>query len=219
VVSFDFAVSLVPGWHMTIFPPYFVVGAIFAGFAMVVMALAVVRTTMGLQNLITDYHLDVMNKIILTCSCMMGYAYLMEGFTAWYSMNGYIHHTFMQYIAGAYGWAGRTTILCNVVIPQLLWLRPVRRSYCGMIPVAIAVTVGMWFERFVIIVSSLHQDFLPSAWHLFRPTLVDMGILVGVFGLFFTLVLLFARVLPVVATTEMKMILPGLQPREKGGRP
>jgi len=108
VVSFDFAVSLVPGWHMTIFPPYFVTGAIFAGFAMVVMALVVVRTTMRLENLITDYHLEVMNKVILTCSCLMGYAYLLEGFTAWYSMNPYIHHTFMQYIAGTYcGRAGR----------------------------------------------------------------------------------------------------------------
>jgi Ni/Fe-hydrogenase subunit HybB-like protein len=217
VVSFDFAVSLVPGWHMTIFPPYFVAGAIFAGFAMVVMALVVVRKTMHLENLITDYHLEVMNKVILTCSCLMGYAYLLEGFTAWYSMNPYIHHTFLQYIFGTYWWAGWLTISCNVVIPQLLWIGPVRRSYAGMIFVAVAVTVGMWFERFVIIVSSLHQDYLPSSWHIYKPTLVDYGILMGSFGLFFTLVLLFARVLPVIATTEMKMVLPGSQPHREGG--
>jgi Ni/Fe-hydrogenase subunit HybB-like protein len=216
VVSFDFAVSLVPGWHMTIFPPYFVVGAIFAGFAMVVMALVVVRSTMRVENLITMYHLEVMNKVILACSCLMAYAYLLEGFTAWYSMNPYIHHTFLQYISGTYWWAGWLTITCNVLIPQLLWLRGFRRNYAGMIFVAVSVTVGMWFERFVIIVSSLHQDFLPSSWHVYKPTIVDGGILLGSFGLFFTLVLLFARVLPVIATTEMKMILPGSRPHSIG---
>jgi Ni/Fe-hydrogenase subunit HybB-like protein len=216
VVSFDFAVSLVPGWHMTIFPPYFVTGAIFAGFAMVVIVLVVVRSTMRLENLITMYHLDVMNKVILACSCLMGYAYLMEGFTAWYSMNAYIHHTFRQYVAGSYWWAGWATIACNILIPQLLWVRRLRRSYFVMIVVALAVTVGMWFERFVIIVISLHQDFLPSAWALYKPTVVDVGILVGSFGMFFTLVLLFARVLPVIATTEMKMVLPGSQPHHGG---
>lgn len=216
VVSFDFAVSLVPGWHMTIFPPYFVAGAIFAGFAMVVLAMVVVRFTMGFDNLITMYHLEVMNKVILACSCLMGYAYLLEGFTAWYSMNPYIHHTFVQYVAGTYWWAGWTTITCNILIPQLLWWRRLRRSYAGMILVAVAVTVGMWLERFVIIVSSLHQDFLPSSWHIYKPTWVDFGILFGSFGLFFTLVLLFARVLPVIATAEMKMVLPGSQPRHMG---
>jgi molybdopterin-containing oxidoreductase family membrane subunit len=217
VVSFDFAVSLVPGWHMTIFPPYFVTGAIFAGFAMVVMALVVVRTTMHVENLITEYHLDVMNKVILTCSCLMGYAYILEGFTAWYSMNPYIHHIFIQYLFGTYWWTGWLTISCNILIPQLLWFRTIRRSYAGMIFVSVAVTVGMWFERFVIIVSSLHQDYLPSAWHIYKPTLVDCGILLGSFGLFFTLVLLFARVLPIIATTEMKIVLPGSQPHREGG--
>jgi len=202
---------------MTIFPPYFVAGAIFAGFAMVVIVLVVVRATMKLENLITMYHLEVMNKIILTCSCLMGYSYLLEAFTAWYSMNDFIHHAFMQYVAGTYWWAGWTTITCNILIPQLLWLRWFRRSYAGMILVALSVTVGMWFERFVIIVSSLHQDFLPSSWHVYKPTMVDFGILFGSFGLFFTLVLLFARVLPVIATTEMKMVLPGSQPRHGGG--
>jgi Ni/Fe-hydrogenase subunit HybB-like protein len=217
VVSFDFATSLVPGWHMTIFPPYFVAGAIFAGFAMVVIVLVVVRETMRLDNLITMYHLEVMNKVILACSCLMGYAYVMEAFTAWYSMNSFIHHTFKQYVWGTYWWAGWTTITCNILIPQLLWVKRFRRSYPAMIFVAIGVTIGMWFERFVIIVISLHQDYLPSSWHSYKPTLVDYGILLGTFGIFFTLVLLFARVLPVIATTEMKMVLPGAQPRHTGG--
>jgi molybdopterin-containing oxidoreductase family membrane subunit len=212
VVSFDFAVSLVPGWHMTIFPPYFVTGAIFAGFAMVVIVLVVVRESMQVKNLITDYHLEVMNKVILGMSCLMGYAYIMEGFTAWYSQNEYLHHAFMNIISGTYGWAGWLTITCNIFIPQILWFKKARTSYFWMILVAIAVTVGMWFERFVIIVISLHQDYLPSSWHKYAPTLVDYGILLGSFGLFFTLVLLFARVLPVIATTEMKAILPGAQP-------
>ena len=212
VVSFDFATSIVPGWHMTIFPPYFVVGAIFAGFAMVVMVLIVVRESMDLQNLITDFHLEVMNKVILGMSCLMGYAYVVEAFTAWYSMNPILHHTFLNYISGTYGWAGWLTMGCNVAIPQLLWFRHCRRSYFCMILVALGVTVGMWFERFVIIVVSLHQDYLPSAWHNYRPTLVDYGILLGSFGIFFSLVLLFARVLPVIATSEMKADLPGAQP-------
>jgi Ni/Fe-hydrogenase subunit HybB-like protein len=216
VVSFDFAVSLVPGWHMTIFPPYFVAGAIFAGFAMVVIVLTVVRKTMGLSNLITDNHLDTMNKLILAMSCIMGYAYAMEAGTAWYSANPYIQHTFKNYVSGFYGWAGITTITCNILIPQLLWFRRMRRSIPGMIFVSLAVTVGMWMERFVIIVISLHQDYLPSSWHLYMPTKVDFGVLLFSFGLFFTLVLLFARVLPVIATTEMKASLPGAQPHHGG---
>jgi len=218
VVSFDFAVSQVPGWHMTIFPPYFVTGAIFAGFAMVVLVLAPVRKIMAMENLITTNHLDVMNKVILTMSCLMGYSYFMEGFTAWYSMNAYIHHVFIKYVTGAYGWAGILTLTCNVLIPQLFWSRRFRRSVPVMIFVAIMVTIGMWFERFVIFVVSLHQDYLPSAWGNYMPTLVDLGILLGTFGLFFSLVLLFARVIPVIATTEMKMHLPGAQPRHHGGK-
>jgi len=216
VVSFDFATSVVPGWHMTIFPPYFVAGAIFAGFAMVVIVLVVVRESMDLTNLITVRHLDVMNKVILGMSCLMGYSYVMEGFTAWYSQNVYLHHTFLNIIGGHYGWAGWLTISCNIFIPQLLWFQKCRTSYFWMILVAVSVTVGMWFERFVIIVISLHQDFLPSAWRNYTPTLVDFGILLGSFGLFFTLVLLFARVLPVIATTEVKGILPGAQPTHGG---
>ena len=216
VVSFDFATSVVPAWHMTIFPPYFVAGAIFAGFAMVVMVLVVVRETMELKNLITMRHLEVMNKVILGMSCIMGYSYLMEGFTGWYSMNPTIQHTFMNFVSGTYAWAGWLTISCNIFVPQLFWFRKCRTSYFWMILVALSVTVGMWFERFSIIIISLHQDYLPSAWRIYRPTMVDYGILLGSFGLFFTLVLLFARVLPVIATTEVKAILPDAQPSHHG---
>ncbi|OGR57467.1 MAG: hydrogenase [Elusimicrobia bacterium GWA2_69_24] len=211
VVSFDFATSLVPGWHMTLFPPYFVVGAIFAGFAMVVLVLSAARRLMGLEDLITMRHLELANKVILGCSCLMGYSYACEAFTAWYSMNPYIQHTFMQYVSGTYGWAGWIAITCNVLVPQLFWWRRMRTSQTAMIVVALAVTAGMWFERFVIIVISLYHDFLPSSWHVYQPTLVDFGILLGSFGFFFTLVLLFTRLLPVIATTEVKATLPGAQ--------
>ncbi|MBI5623286.1 MAG: polysulfide reductase NrfD [Elusimicrobia bacterium] len=208
VVSFDFAVSLVPGWHMTIFPPYFVVGAIFSGFAMVILGLLVVRSTMGLRDVITDRHLDLANKVMLATACLMGYSYLLEGFTAWYSMNPHIHHAFMNYVSGAYGWAGWIAIAGNVLIPQLLWSAKARRSPLIMAGVAVSALVGMWFERFVIIVISLHQDFLPSSWGLYFPTIVDFGILFGSFGMFFSMVLLFSRLLPVVATTELKADMP-----------
>jgi molybdopterin-containing oxidoreductase family membrane subunit len=217
VVSFDFATSLVPGWHMTIFPPYFVTGAIFAGFAMVVLVMVVVRKVMDVRDLITEYHMDVMNKVILTMSCLMGYSYFMEGFTAWYSMNPYIHTTFVRYVWGPSGWAGWVTLACNVLIPQLFWFPKMRRSVSAMVFVCLAVTLGMWMERFVIIVSSLQNDYLPSAWHMYRPTLVDFGILAGTFGIFFSLALLFARVLPIVSTTEVKADLPGAQPAAGGG--
>ncbi len=217
VVSFDFAVSIVPGWHMTIFPPYFVTGAIFAGFAMVEMALLVVRKTMRLENLITERHLRVMNKVMLGMSCLMGYAYIMEGFTAWYGQNPYIKSTFLQYVWGPYGWAGCLTIACNVLVPQLFWFPRLRRSHVAMFFVSLCITLGMWLERFVIIVVSLHHDYLPSSWHLYKPTLVDLGILLGSFGFFFTWVFLFGRVLPVIATTEVKADLPGAQPAHGGG--
>ncbi|MFA6318445.1 MAG: NrfD/PsrC family molybdoenzyme membrane anchor subunit [Elusimicrobiota bacterium] len=204
VVSFDFAVSLVPGWHMTIFPPYFVVGAIFSGFAMVVLGLLVVRSTLGMSNIITDRHLDLANKVVLGTSCLMAYSYLLEGFTAWYSMNPYIHHAFKNYVHGVYGWAGWLAIVCNVFIPQVYWSAKARASVPVMVGVSLAVLLGMWMERFVIIVISLHQDFLPSSWGIYKPTLVDFGILLGSFGIFFSLVLLFSRLLPVVTTTELK---------------
>ncbi|BDU75834.1 NrfD/PsrC family molybdoenzyme membrane anchor subunit [Mesoterricola sediminis] len=204
VVSFDFAVSVVPGWHMTLFPPYFVAGAIFAGFAMVILVLAAARERLGLGGIVTWDHMDAMAKVLLAMSCLMAYAYLMEGFTAWYSQEAHLARVFRAMVTGRYGWAGLLTLACNVGAPQLLWWRRCRRSYRTLLPVAAAVTVGMWFERFVIIVIGLHQDYLPSASRPFSPTWVDLGILAGSFGLFFTLVLLFIRFLPIVATSEVK---------------
>ncbi len=221
VVSFDFAVSVLPGWHSTIFPPYFVVGAIFSGFAMVLTVLVIVRWAMQLDNLITKNHLDVMNKVILTTSLIVGLAYCTEFFIGWYSQQTYEQAMFMKRIfQGPYAWAFWVMFSCNVIIPQLFWFRALRRNIAVMFAVAILVNVGMWFERFVIIVPSLAQDFLPSSWAMFIPTIFDVGILLGSFGLFFTMILVFARILPVISTTEVKLDLPGSQPKHAhaGGR-
>ena len=216
IVSFDFATSVIPGWHTTIFPPYFVAGAVFSGFAMVVTVLVFLRRIMRLEHLITLDHMEVMNKVILTTGSMVGYAYGMEFFISWYGGVPYEHFVFMNRATGPYAWAYWTMVSCNVVIPQFFWVRRLRRSIPFMFVVAILVNVGMWFERFVIVASSLHRDFLPSSWGYYRPTLVDMGIFAGSFGLFFTMILLFARTLPVIATAEMKGVLPGAQPRHGG---
>ena len=204
IVSFDFAVSNVPGWHTTIFPPYFVAGAVFSGFAMVVTLLVVVRRVFDLQHLITLDVLEKMNRVILTTSLIVGYAYGVELFIAWYSGNPYERFAFVNRAFGPYGWAYGTMVSCNVLIPQLFWSKRVRRSIPAMLGIAILVNVGMWFERFVIIVSALHRDFLPSSWGYFRPTLLDFLTFIGSVGLFFTLILLFVRFLPIVAMTEVK---------------
>ena len=217
VVSFDFATSVLPGWHSTLFPPYFVVGAIFSGFAMVVTVLIIVRRVLRLENIITLNHLDVMNKVILTTGLIVGFSYITEFFIAWYSQAPYEQFAFLNRAFGPYWWAFWIMFCCNVFAPQIFWFRWARRSIPLMFVVAILVNVGMWFERFVIIVTSLHRDFLPSSWAMFRPTMVDYGILLGSFGLFFTLILLFSRVLPVISTAEVKMDLPGAQPRHAGG--
>jgi molybdopterin-containing oxidoreductase family membrane subunit len=216
IVSFDFATSVVPGWHTTIFPPYFVAGAVFSGFAMVVTVLVFVRRVMRLEHLITLDHMEVMNKVILVTGSMVGYAYGMEFFIAWYGGVPSEFYVFMNRATGPYAWAYWTMVSCNVLAPQFFWVRALRRSIPFMFLVAILVNIGMWFERFVIIASSLHRDYLPSAWGYYRPTLVDMGIFAGTFGLFFTMILLFARALPVIATSEMKAVLPGAQPRPGG---
>jgi len=216
IVSFDFATSILPGWHTTIFPPYFVAGAIFSGFAMVVTVLVFVRKVFDMENIITLNHLERMNKIILATGMMVGYAYGMEFFIAWYSGVQYEQFVFINRAFGPYAWAYWTMISCNVIFPQLFWFRKIRRSVPAMFIIVILVNVGMWFERFVIIVSSLHRDFLPSSWGMFVPTLVDLGILLGSFGLFFTLVLLFARTLPVVSISEIKAVAPGSQPSHAG---
>jgi molybdopterin-containing oxidoreductase family membrane subunit len=212
IVSFDFAVSVIPGWHTTIFPPYFVAGAVFSGFAMVQNVLIFVRQAFKLKHIITLDHLEKMNKVMILTGSMVGYAYAMEFFIAWYSGNQFETFVFLNRALGPYAWAYWIMVTCNVVFPQLFWFRKVRRSIPLMFAIGIFVNVGMWFERFVIVVTSLHRDFLPSSWGYYIPSLYDVGILIGSFGLFFTLILIFVRVLPVVSISEVKAVLPGGQP-------
>jgi molybdopterin-containing oxidoreductase family membrane subunit len=217
IVSFDFAVSILPGWHTTIFPPYFVAGAIFSGFAMVVTVLVFVRKVFNLENIITMDHLDKMNKVILATGMMVGYAYGMEFFIAWYSGVQAEQFVFVNRAFGPYAWAYWIMVSCNVIFPQLFWFRRFRRSIPVMMVIVILVNVGMWFERFVITVTSLHRDFLPSSWAYYVPTLYDFGLLIGSFGLFFTLVILFTKTLPVVSISEVKAVAEGAQPSHHGG--
>jgi len=212
IVSFDFAVSVIPGWHTTIFPPYFVAGAVFSGFAMVQNVLIIVRQMFHLKHIITLDHLEKMNKVMILTGSMVGYAYGMEFFIAWYSGNQFEQFVFLNRALGPYAWAYWTMVTCNVISPQLFWFRKVRRSIPAMFAIGILVNVGMWFERFVIVVTSLSRDFLPSSWGYYTPTLYDAGILVGSFGLFFTLILIFVRVLPVVSISEVKAVVGGAQP-------
>ena len=217
IVSFDFAVSILPGWHTTIFPPYFVAGAIFSGFAMVVTVLVVVRKIFDLQNIITLDHLEKMNKIILATGMMVGLAYATEFFMSWYSGVQVEQFVFANRAFGPYSWAYWIMVSCNVGFPQLFWFKKIRRSVPIMIIIVILVNVGMWFERFVIVVTSLHRDFLPSSWGMYTPTLYDIGILLGSFGLFFTLVILFTKTIPVVSISEVKGVSEGAQPAFHGG--
>ena len=217
IVSFDFAVSILPGWHTTIFPPYFVAGAIFSGFAMVVTVLVFVRKIFDLQHIITLDHLEKMNKVILLTGMMVGYAYAMEFFIAWYSGVQVEQFVFINRAFGPYAWAYWIMVSCNVIFPQFFWFKKIRRSIPAMMVIVILVNVGMWFERFVITVTSLSRDFLPSAWAYYKPTIVDFGILLGSFGLFFTLVILFTKSLPVVSISEVKAVADGAQPSHHGG--
>ena len=208
IVSFDFAVSQLPGWHTTIFPPYFVAGAIFSGFAMVVTLLVPVRALFGFQNLITIRHLENMNKIIMATGLMVGTAYGIEFFIAWYSGVKVESFAFVNRAFGNYWWAYWIMVSCNVLIPQLFWFKKCRTNTWIMVIICIFVNIGMWFERFVITVTSLCRDFLPSSWAYFRPTEIDIMMLIGSFGLFTTLFLLFCRFLPVIAISEVKSIMP-----------
>ncbi|MGH9631891.1 MAG: NrfD/PsrC family molybdoenzyme membrane anchor subunit [Bryobacteraceae bacterium] len=204
IVSFDFATSILPGWHTTIFPPYFVAGAIFSGFAMVVTLMVIARWVYNLEHLITMKHLENMNKIMLATGTIVGYAYATEFFIAWYSGNPYERFTFINRAFGPYWWAYWSMISCNVLIPQLFWFKKLRTSIPVMFVLSIFVNIGMWFERFVIIATSLHRDFLPSSWGYFTPTIVDILTFFGTFGLFLTLFLLFMRFLPMIALSEVK---------------
>jgi Ni/Fe-hydrogenase subunit HybB-like protein len=208
IVSFDFAVSNVPGWHTTIFPPYFVAGAIFSGFAMVVTLMTLVRIGFKeFQNYITLDHMEVMNKIIMMTGMMVGYAYASEFFIAWYSGNIYERFVFVNRAFGPYGWAYWIMVSCNVLIPQVFWFKSLRRSIPVMFVVSIFVNIGMWFERFVITVTSLHRDFLPSSWGMYAWSWFDTGVLVGSFGMFLTLFLLYLRLFPAISIAEIKPVL------------
>jgi molybdopterin-containing oxidoreductase family membrane subunit len=212
VVSTDFATSQLPGWHTTIFPPYFVAGAVFSGFAMVTTLAIIVRRVYKIEHIITTKHLDNMAKIMLATGMMVGYAYSMEMFVAWYSGNMYERFIFLQRAMGPYSWAYWTMITCNVLVPQFFWFKKVRTSIPLLFIATIFINIGMWFERFVIVVSSLAQDFLPSSWDYYSPSWVDILTFVGSFGLFFSMFLLFIRFLPIVAMSEVKGVLPEADP-------
>lgn len=217
IVSFDFAVSLIPGWHTTIFPPYFVAGAIFSGFAMVLTVLIVVRVIYKIDHIITALHLERMAKILMATGLMVGYAYGMEFFIAAYSGVEPEQYVFINRAFGPYAWAYWTMIICNVIIPQVFWFKWARYNIPILFIVSITTNIGMWFERFVITVTSLHRDFLPSSWAYFTPTIWDVGLYVGSFGFFFTGVILFSRFMPVVSMAEVKMVAEGAQPSHHGG--
>jgi Ni/Fe-hydrogenase subunit HybB-like protein len=206
IVSFDFATSVIPGWHTTIFPPYFVAGAIFSGFAMVQTLMLIARKVQKLEDYITIAHIESMNKVIVLTGSIVGIAYITELFIAWYSGYLYEQYAFYNRAFGDYYWAYWSMMTCNVLSPQLFWFKKFRRSIFVSFFMSIFVNIGMWFERFVIIVTSLHKDFLVSSWNYFSPTWVDIAIFIGSLGLFFTLFLLFARTFPVIAIAEVKSI-------------
>jgi Ni/Fe-hydrogenase subunit HybB-like protein len=207
IVSMDFATSVIPGWHTTIFPPYFVAGAIFSGFAMVLTLMIITRKTFKLEDYITLEHVESMNKVIILTGSIVGVAYITEFFIAWYSGVEYEQYAFINRATGPYWWAYWSMMTCNVITPQLFWFRSIRRSLTATFIISIFVNIGMWFERFVIIVTSLHRDYLPSSWAMFSPTRIDIGIYIGTLGLFFTLFLLFAKYFPVINMFEVKAIL------------
>jgi len=207
IVSFDFATSVIPGWHTTIFPPYFVAGAIFSGFAMVLTLLIVTRKVYKLEDYITIHHIEMMNIIIIVTGSIVGVAYLTELFIAWYSGVEAEQYAFYNRIQGPYWWAYFSMMTCNVVSPQLFWFKKIRTSIAATFIISIIVNIGMWFERFVIIVTSLHRDYLPSSWAMFYPTWVDVGTYLFSFGFFFTAFFAFAKFFPVINMSEVKSIL------------
>ncbi|EKO32212.1 MULTISPECIES: NrfD/PsrC family molybdoenzyme membrane anchor subunit [Leptospira] len=207
IVSFDFAVSILPGWHTTIFPPYFVAGAIFSGFAMVVTLMVIAREVFNLKDYITMKHLENMNKVIMVTGLIVGLAYSTEFFMAWYSGNEYEGFTFVNRAFGPYGWAYFIMFSCNVFSPQVFWWKKLRTNIPVMFVISIVVNIGMWFERYVIVMTT-HADFLPSSWDMYIPTVYDFMMLIGTFGIFFTLFLLFCRIMPVIAVAEVKTVMP-----------
>ena len=207
IVSMDFATSIIPGWHTTIFPPYFVLGALFSGFAMVETLLIIMRKVVNMEAYITIKHIEYMNIIILLTGSLVGTAYITEIFMSWYSGVEFEQYAFLNRATGPYWWAYAIMMACNVLTPQLYWFRSIRKSFIATFILSIFVNIGMWFERFVIIVTSLHRDYLPSAWTMFSPTFIDIGIYLGTIGFFFVLFLLYARTFPVIAQAELKSIV------------
>lgn len=207
IVSMDFATSVIPGWHTTIFPPYFVAGAIFSGFAMVLTLLLVTRKVFKLEDYITIYHVELMNIIIIVTGSIVGIAYITEFFIAWYGQVPAEQYAFINRATGPYWWAYWSMMTCNVISPQLFWIKKIRTSLVATFVLSIVVNIGMWFERFVIIVTSLHRDYLPSSWSMFYPTFYDVGQYVLTFGFFFAAFLLFAKFFPVINMAEVKSIL------------
>jgi molybdopterin-containing oxidoreductase family membrane subunit len=204
----DFATSILPGWHTTIFPPYFVAGAIFSGMSMVLTLMIIARKTMRLEQYVTRNHIDAMTKLVLVTSGIVLLAYGTEFFTALYSGNEYERFAFLNRALGPMAWAYWIMVSCNVLVPQLFWFRRLRRNLVVVFAATIFINIGMWFERFVIIVTSLHRDFLPSSWTTYVPTSIEIATLIGSFGLFFTCFLLFCRFFPVIAMAEIKGVLP-----------
>jgi molybdopterin-containing oxidoreductase family membrane subunit len=215
IVSFDFAVSVIPGWHATIFPPYFVAGAIYAGFAMVLTLTIPLRYFYGLEDFITLRHLRNMGKIMLATGLIVAYGYMMEAFTAWYSANTYEEYMILNRMRGPYAVYYWALIFCNVVVPQLLWAKRVRHSTVALFLISLVVSVGMWLERFIIIVTSLHRDFLVSSWAMYSPTVFDWTMFIGTIGLFFALLFLFIRFLPIISIFEMRTLVPQAEIKEE----
>jgi molybdopterin-containing oxidoreductase family membrane subunit len=204
IISFDFAVSQLPGWHVTVFPPYFVAGAVYCGFAMVIVLMVPIRKWFGLEGLITMKHFDVMSKVMLASGMIVTYGYFGEIFYSWYSASIYEYFLIVNRTVGPYAWSYWALILFNVLIPQLLWFKRFRTNLWVLFIISIAINIGMWFERWVIIVLSLHRDFLPSSWATYTPSFYDWATYIGSFGLFFVLFLLFIRLLPMVAIFEVR---------------
>jgi Ni/Fe-hydrogenase subunit HybB-like protein len=214
VVSFDFTIAIVPGWHSAFFPPYFVAGAIYSGFAMVLVLAIPIRAAYGLKGFITDRHLENSAKIMLATGLIVAYAYIMESFMAWYSGNAFEQQAFWNRMTGPYAGSYWFLVFCNIVAPQALWFRRFRRSPVLLFLSSIVVLIGMWLERFMIIVSSLAQDFVPSSWGLFHATRWDWATLMGSIGLFIVLFFLFVRVLPMISIFEVRTLLPEAKVRE-----
>jgi len=217
VVSFDFAAGILPGWHTTVFPPYFVAGAIYSGFAMVMTLAIPLRKWYGLEGFITQRHLDNMAKVMLATGLIVAYGYMMEAFMAWYSGNPYEQYMLWNRMTGPYGWSYWMLLLCNIFIPQFMWLRKVRENTLLLFVISLIVNVGMWLERFVIIVTSLHRDFLPSSWGMYYPTSLDWAMFAGTIGLFLTLLFLFIRFLPVISIFEIRALVSETKGEEEKG--